>query len=435
MKNRKLCVISLFVVLIIIGVGQTLAQDKPQLTYWDTMNDQERVVFKEIVDQCAADVGVEAVYEYVPFSDAQNNYRTAAQAGNAPDILRTEVAWGPEFAALGYLLDISDPSVVTEPVTNEERATYLEAPFNYNTWGGKIWGLPQVTDAPALLYNKSLFKAAGLDPDNPPKTMDELRDAALKIAATGKSDAPVIGLGLPSAVYFFQPFMWAFGGGLIVPKDDGTYDIQVNNEGSVQALDFVKQMIADGAMGEPGVAYDPANQYTNNMAAFKEGRMGMLLNGPWATADILSGEAFADPDNLGVAPIPAGPAGQGSPVGGHGYTIYAGTQYPNEALALVRCFNNVENQVRLAKELNLVPTLLAAYDDPELAANKILQGFLEQMKVATNRPVLVAGGSIYTEFGPQYDAAILGERSSKEALDNTAAAWKILLQTEPQPPK
>ncbi len=427
---KKSVVLALFVLLAVLGAVQ--AQDTPTLTYWDTMNDQERVVFEEMITTCAAEVGVSVNYEYVPFSDAQNNYRTAAQAGEAPDILRTEIAWGPEFAALGYLFDLSDDTIFEEPVTEEEAASYLAAPFNYNTWGGGVWGLPQVTDAPAMLYNKALFEQAGLDPETPPATMEELDAAIRALAALGTADAPIYGMATLWDSYPFQAFMWAYGGDLITATDDGTYSIGINSEGTLEALALVKGWMDEGIVGP---AFDPANQYGNSMAAFKEGRAAIHIIGPWATTDILSGEAFADPENLGVAAIPAGPDGlQGSPVGGHEYTIYAGSLYPNESLALVRCLNSVENQVRLASELNLVPTVAAAYEDEALAENAILQGFLAQMNVARNRPVLVAGGQIYTEFGPQYSAFMLGEREAQEAMDNVAAAWELLLENEPEAP-
>jgi arabinogalactan oligomer / maltooligosaccharide transport system substrate-binding protein len=426
---RKAALFAVMLLLVAMGVQ---AQDEPTLTYWDTMNDQERVVFQEIAEACAAEVGVNLVYEYVPFSDAQNNYRTAAQAGEAPDVLRTEIAWGPEFSALGYLYDLSDDNIFDEPVTEEEAETYLEAPFNYNTWGGGVWGLPQVTDAPAMVYNKALFEEAGLDPENPPQTMEELEEAIQAIAALGTEDEPIYGMATLWDMYPFQAFMWAYGGELIVEEEDGTYSVGVNNEGTIEALEKVKSWMDAGLVGP---AYDPSNQYGNSMAAFKEGRAGIHIIGPWATSDILSGEAFADPENLGVAAIPAGPDGaQGSPVGGHEYTIYAGSEYPNEALALVRCLNSVENQVTLATELNLVPTVAAAYEDEALAENDILQGFLAQMNVARNRPVLVAGGQIYTEFGPQYTAYMLGERDAQEAMDNVAEAWEVLLEQEPPAP-
>jgi arabinogalactan oligomer/maltooligosaccharide transport system substrate-binding protein len=393
------------------------AQDV-SLVYWDTMNDNERPIMQEMIGECEAQLGYTVSYEYVPFSEAQNNYRTAAQAGNAPDILRTEIAWGPEFAALGFLYDITDS------VTQEERDSYIAAAFNYNVWHDRIWGLPQVTDAPALLYNKSIFEAAGLDPEAPPQTMEELQEAAQAIS---DMDGDVVGIATPAAAYFFQPFMWAFGGGLI---DSDDLEIHINDEGTIEALNFLTGLLESGAMGPE---YDPANQYNNNMTAFKEGTVGMIINGPWASSDILSGPEFVDnPDNLGVAPVPAGPAGQGSPVGGHEYTIYAGSPFPDDALELIRCLNSVEHQVRLASELNLVPTLLEAYEDEGLQENAVLQGFLAQMQVATNRPVIPAGGQIYTELGPRYDAVILGEQEPQEAMDAVAEAWQLLLDASPQ---
>ncbi len=415
---KKLSLMALVLVMLIgsTGVMSINAQEGVSLVYWDTMNDQERPIMQEIIAECEAELGYEVIYEYVPFSDAQNAYRTAAQAGNAPDILRTEIAWGPEFAALGFLYDITDQ------VTEEERASYLAAPFAYNVWHDRIWGLPQVTDAPALTYNKRLFAEAGLE--GPPQTMEELEQHALAISALGED---IYGLAQPWAEYAFQPFMWAFGGGLIDADD---LEIHINDQGTIDAFNFLLGMMENGAMNPN---FDPANQYGNSLLDFKEGRAGMYIIGPWATSDILSGPEFVDtPENLGVAPIPPGPVGQGSPVGGHEYTIYAGSPYPDDALALVRCLNTPERQARLATDLNLVPTVIAAYDDPALAENEILQGFLAQMEVATNRPVIPAGGQIYTDFAPNYQAVILGDLEPQEAMDNVAEAWQALLDASPQ---
>jgi len=414
---KRVILFTLLLGLLSFSAVTVTAQSNVSLIYWDTMNDQERPIMQDIIADCEAELGYEVVYEYVPFSEAQNNYRTAAQAGNAPDILRTEIAWGPEFAALGFLYDITDQ------VTEEERDSYIPAAFNYNEWSGRIWGLPQVTDAPALLYNKALFEEAGLNPENPPQTMDELREAALAISALSDD---TVGIAQLWASYPFQAYMWAFGGGLIDADD---LEIHINDQGTIDAFNFVRGMMEDGAMSSE---FDPANQYGNSMVAFKEGRAGMIFMGPWATSDVLSGPAFEDPANLGVAPIPAGPGGQGSPVGGHEYTIYAGSPFPDEALELIRCLNSVDHQVRLATDLNLVPTLLAAYEDPALEENDILQGFLAQMQVATNRPVIPAGGQIYTEFDPRFTAVMLGEQDPQVAMDAVAAAWQILLDQQPQ---
>lgn len=416
---KKLGFLALLVIMLVgvTGVINVGAQDV-ELIYWDTMNDQERVVMEEIVRGCETETGYTVIYEYVPFSNAQNQYKTAAQADEAPDILRTEIAWASEFASLGYLYDLTDL------VTEEERASYLPAAFDYNVWHEQIWGFPQVTDAPALFYNKRLFEEAGLDPETPPATVEELQAAAEAISALGDD---VHGIAQPFGAYAFQPFMWAFGGGLIDPDD---LEIHIADQGTIDALNFVMSLMESGAM-DP--VYDPANQYGNSLLAFKEGKAGMYVNGPWESANVLSGLEFAEtPENLGVAPFPAGPGGQGSPVGGHGYTVYAGSPFPEESVELIRCLNSYDNQLRLAAELNLVPTLLEVYADESLADNSVLQGFFAQMEVATNRPAIPAGGQIYTEFGPRYDAVILGDEDPQEAMDLIAAAWQTLLDSSEQ---
>ncbi|HRF94115.1 MAG TPA: hypothetical protein PLZ51_02920, partial [Aggregatilineales bacterium] len=94
--KARLILIALVATMLFLVSGLVVAQDV-EITYWDTMNDQEREVFGVIVEECATELGITVNYEYVPFDQAQATYRTAAQGDNAPDVLRTEVAWGPEF--------------------------------------------------------------------------------------------------------------------------------------------------------------------------------------------------------------------------------------------------------------------------------------------------------------------------------------------------
>ena len=76
----------------------------------------------------------------VPFGEAQNKFKTAAQSGSgAPDILRSEVAWTPEFASLGYLYALDGTPLL-------EGNDYLSAPLSSNVYDGKTYGVPQVTD-------------------------------------------------------------------------------------------------------------------------------------------------------------------------------------------------------------------------------------------------------------------------------------------------
>jgi arabinogalactan oligomer/maltooligosaccharide transport system substrate-binding protein len=390
------------------------AADKVTVTFWDTANDTEQPVMKQLVADCmTANPNIDVKYEPQPFDQTQTKFNTAAQANNAPDILRSEIAWTPQFADAGYLADITDK------VSKDDLADFLPAPLAYNMYKGKEYGIPQVTDAPAMLYNKAAFKAAGLDPDKPPKTMDDFLKAA---QALTKADGSQYGYMLTDGSYFFQPFMWAFGGGLI----DNDLKIHIADKGTVDALHFVLDL-RDKYKVMPK-DYDPANQYNNAMTAFKAGKVAILFNGPWARQDILTGDAFKDSTNLGVAPIPAGPDGkQGSPVGGHNYVIYAGSAHIDESYTIISCLDSAASQIKQAKANGTLPTRQSAYKDPAMQSDPITQGFLSQMKVATNRPVIPAGGQIYTAFDKDWSAVLTGSMTPEDAVKDIEKAWTDLL--------
>jgi arabinogalactan oligomer/maltooligosaccharide transport system substrate-binding protein len=410
--------LSIFIALLVLiipsnlfagGGKDTSVEEDATIVFWHTMNEQETVTLKSIIAEFQnANPKVQVQVEYVPFGDAQNKFKIAASAGNAPDVIRAEIAWTPEFADLGYLLDITDM------VSSKDKADYLDAPFNYNKYQGKIWGIPQVTDAPALLYNKKILKAAGYD--KAPATLAEME----KVVSDVKAKTGLEGFYMRGDAYWFQCFLWAFGGGLIDEKGN----IFINNANSIKALEYVVNQKDKLFPGE----IDFANDYNNAMALFKDGKVAMIINGPWATADVLSGKEFQDSSNFGVAPFPKGPGGkQGSPVGGHNYVVSSGTAYPKAAYKFIEFINQPKYQAMLAVKNNLLPTRKSSYAIAEVKANPIIQGFLSQMEVATNRPVIPEGGQIYTAFGPNFQAAWRGEKTPKEALDDISAAWKELL--------
>lgn len=381
------------------------------ITFTHTMNDQESPIIKEIAEGFE---GTTVEVTQIPFDGAQQAYDQQAAGGEAPDVFRAEIAWIADYAEKGYLLDLTDRI--------SDWDDFLAGPLAYGQWQGATYAVPQVTDALALLYNVSMFEEAGVEA---PTTMDEFVSAGQTLQDE---------LGLENAFYmrgdsyWLQPFLWAFGGGLLSVNDEGQVtEILVNNEGSVAGLEFLLNDVL-GTIAPAEV--DFANDYGNAMTAFKEGEVAMIFNGPWSTADVLSGAEFTDPENLGVAVIPAGPDGdKGSPIGGHSYVLYAAMDEATQecAVAFVQYLNSAENQARLATELNLLPTRQSAYALPDVEASRLIADFGVVIENATARPVIPEGGQIYTEFGPNFQAAWSGEKTAQEALDDVAAAWETLV--------
>ena len=393
------------VVVVAASVASASIQSKKAvtLTFWQTMNDQETVTLNGLVSKFeASHPGISVNVVYVPFDQRDAKFTAAAQAGKAPDVMRAEIADVANWAAQGFLADI------TKKVSAADKADYLPSAFSYDNFQGKIWGIPQVTDAPALLYNKKMFKAAGIK--QPPATMDQLSTDCNKFGA-GK------GIFIRGDSYFIQPWIWAYGGGLL---DYGAKQIQVADKGSVAGLTaYTKLFHSKCAFPDK----DFSNDYGNMQTAFKNGQVAMIVNGPWSTADILSGPAFKSSSNLGVAPVPKGPAGQGSPVGGHSYVIGRNTQHLDEAYTFMQWMSQSPQQAQFAIHNNLLPTRVSAYKIPAVRTNRLIVDFLKQMKVAKARPVTPQGGQIYSDFGPNMQKALNGSLSPAAALQATAQAW------------
>lgn len=127
-------------------------------------------------DDANQDIVVE--YRAVPFDDLVNESLRAFATGQAPDIVSFDNPDFAMFSSRGAMLDITD-RVKNSTVIKADN--YYAGPLNSVTWDGKYFGLPKYTDTIAVFYNKDLFKKAGLDPENPPKTWDELLDAARKL--------------------------------------------------------------------------------------------------------------------------------------------------------------------------------------------------------------------------------------------------------------
>ncbi len=382
------------------------------LTWWDTSDPtNEGPAFDELITRFNEEYpDVKINHQMVPFGEAQNKFKTAAEAGSgAPDILRAEVAWVPEFASLGYLYALDGTPAL------EDADDYFETPLSSNVFDGKTYGVPQVTDSLALLYNKQLFEKAGLDPENPPATWDEVEQAAQALTSKAKVD----GIFVNPAGYFMLPFMYGEGGDLV---DTDAQEIVVSSDANVKGLQTAVDLVKSGAAPKPPAA----DAYTAMMTAFNEGKVAMIINGPWEVNNIRNAENFGGVENLGIAPVPAGSVTAGAPVGGHNYVVYSGMDEAkaDAAIAFVNFMNSAESQAFLADELGLLPTRKSAYEIDSVANNPIVSAFSPVVDAAVARPWIPEGGQFFAPLDEMAVKVIVQGTDPKQALDDVAKTYK-----------
>lgn len=381
------------------------ASIKADLTWWDTSDPTaEGPVYDQLIKKFNEQYpNIKINHQMVPFADAQNKFKTAAQSGSgAPDILRSEVAWTSEFASLGYLYALDGTDLLKD---ND----FLESPLSSNVYEGKTYGVPQVTDTLGLMYNKKLLAKAGVDV---PKTWAELKKDAPIIKK--KTGASAIALG--SGGYYLLPFLYGEGGDLV---DTDAKKIVVNSAADIKGMQTAQDLVKSGASVKP-VANDAD---ATIQTLFQEGKVAMMINGPWTTASVEGAKGFGGIGNLGVAPVPAGSAGQGAPVGGHNYAIYSGMSdsKAQAAIAFVKFMTSPDSEAFTADKLGTLPTVQSAYAE---VTNKKVSMWEPAMKVAHARPWIPEGGLFFAPLDVMGTQVMVQGTDPKTALDKAAASFK-----------
>jgi len=384
-----------------------------ELTWWDTSDaTNEAPAYDELIAKFNEEYpNVTVKHETVPFDQTQNKFKTAAESGSgAPDILRAEVAWTPEFASLGYLYNLDGTAALEN--------NFLETPLSSNVYEDKTYGVPQVTDTLGLMYNKALFEKAGLDPEAPPASWDEVREAAKAL----KSKAGVDGIYINSGGYFLMPFLYGEGANLV---DTEAQTITVNSPEAVTGIETAQSMVKDGTAVKP-VANDP---YGTMMTLFKEQKVAMIINGPWEVAGISDDPNFGGIENLGVAPVPAGSAGQGAPVGGHNYVVWSGMDdtKAEAAAAFIAFMSSAESEAFIADELGLLPGNADSYD---MVTNERVALWADAMQVAQPRPWIPEGGQFFAALDTMATEVLIQGKPVQPAMDKVAETYQSEVVTD-----
>ena len=255
----------------------------------------------------------------IPDTQVITKLATSVQAGNAPDLVSFDLIYMPDFMKAGFLTDVTD-QLNADP----HYATHVQAYKDIATFEGKIYGVGFTPDVSVLAWNKDLFKAAGLDPEKGPTTVQEIVDDARKIRALG---GDTYGFWFSGAcpgcnIFVTSPMMVATGSKML-PKN-GTDDA-LTGDGVKVVLEALKTMWDEDMI--------PANAETdtgaNFVSAFTTGKIGIAGTGGF----LISLMQREHPEfNYGLTLLPGVEAGQVSGfVGGDVVAVPANGK--NEAAA------------------------------------------------------------------------------------------------------
>ncbi|MEV8033795.1 extracellular solute-binding protein [Streptomyces sp. NPDC002742] len=378
------------------------------ITWWDTSNaTNEAPTYQALAKQFEkANPTIKVKYVNVPFDQAQNKFDTAAGSKGAPDILRSEVGWTPAFAKKGYFLQLDGTAALAD------QAKFKSNLIEQAKFDGKTYGVPLVTDTLALVYNKALFKKAGIT--EAPKTWAELKADAAKIDTKDK----VYGYWGSTQAYYAQNFLYGEGTDTV---DATAKKITVNSAAAKKAYGTWLSLFSGQGLHK---ADTTADAYAHIQDAFVNGKVAAIVQGPWEITNFYKGSAFADKSNLGVANIPAGSTGKsGAPTGGHNLSVYAGSDKAHQeaSLKFVQFMTSAASQATIALKNSTLPTRDDAYT-AEVKANPGIAGYQGVLAAAQPRPALPEYSSLWGPLDTELPKIAGGKESLDKGLSNAELA-------------
>jgi len=251
----------------------------------------------------------------VPTDDYLPRLGTAAGAGELPDVVGLDVVFVPQFTTAGAFLDITD-RIGGLPFAGDLASSHIDV----GTVDGRQHVVPHTMDLSVLFYNKDLYTEAGLDPEQPPTTLEEFAEHARAIDALGGDvHGTFFGGNCGGCLVFtWWPSIWADGHEVM--NADGTESLLAAPE--AQAVYDVWKGLVDDEIVAPGTPDEAGPTWTG---VFPEGNIGIMPM-PSTTLGLMP-----DDFETGVAPIPGVGGGQSTFVGGDSIGISANSENPDQA--------------------------------------------------------------------------------------------------------
>ncbi|MCX8119169.1 MAG: ABC transporter substrate-binding protein [Desulfobacterota bacterium] len=337
------------------------------------------------------------------YDPTMQKVQTAIMAGNPPDIFMVEISELPTLLAMDAVLPLDDFIKKMEKGYWED----FYAPFRENaTVGGKIYGVPFQRSTPVLYWNKEAFKAAGLDPEKPPKTWDELKDYATKLNIKDKQWGVTISGGWND--WLFEAFVRQNGSYLISP--DGKR-ANFDSKEAIEALDFWVELKHRLKVGPPH------STWGSTPPDFVGGRTAMLYHSTGILTFLKRSAKF----DFGVAFMPMKKT-YGAAVGGANLMIAKKISKERQEAAwkYIEWMSNVKNVAEWSVASGYVAVRQSAYEDPAMkehvSKNPEYLVARDQLKYAHGKMMAKNFQKVREILKRQLDDAVAGKIAPAEAL-------------------
>jgi multiple sugar transport system substrate-binding protein len=372
---------------------------------------------------------------FMPTGAGENmKFFVSVAGGVPPDVVFVDGAQVASWAAMGVLRPLND--LMAE--TGVSRDDYFEPSWRQCEYNGKAWAIPAAADPNfALVWNKHFFRQAGLDPERPPRTIQELEDYALKLTVFDKK-GEIERLGflptfVPHGSIAVLTWGWAFGAKFY---DERTQQFTCDDPHAIEALKWILHMQKLYGGQERILNFESGFGFSAQ-EPFIQRDLAMSIAYIAYAQDILR---FAPDLEFGIGPMPVkqGVTPGSEWIGGWTMAIPYGTRgHEKQAFELIRwmCADKVGTRY-MGKTMKLLPAFRKSPffekdieegrpDDPEV---RVLKAFYEILQRAKRvRPVTPVSAYYMSELmralGRARNGSLTPEQALKEAREKVTEEW------------
>jgi multiple sugar transport system substrate-binding protein len=329
--------------------------------------------------------------------------RQEAKSGEC-DVFSSDVIWTAEFASQKWLYDLT-------PYVETRKDELIEATLETVTYDGKMWGMPQQTDAAFLYYRTDQV-------DEVPTTWQGVYELA------GQKDG-IVYQGAPYEGLTCDYLELAFAAGGQVLNEDGTEAV-IDSPENVKALQFMVDGVKDGIAANGVTTYmeEESRRY------FEAGRATFMRNWPYAYA-LGNADESKVKGKFDVVPFPEFEGGgKAGILGGHNQVVSVYSENPGGALKWIDYVTGTENQKAQMLSASQSSTLKATYDDPEIQDKYAFATQLrDAISQANARPVSPVYPQISQAIYKNVNEALAGRVSPEDALKTAQSEMQSALET------
>ncbi len=353
---------------------------------------------------------VKAVYAG-NYEETTTKALTAANAGQAPQVV---VLLSIDLFTLieeDVILPISD--IATSAEDQAWIDGFYDGFMKDAEFEGKTYAIPFQRSTPVFYYNKDAFRAAGLDPEAPPATWDEMiemgkvltqRDSNGNVTQWG-TRIPTLGLG----------GAWLFGG-LVVSKGDvlttetGT-EARINTPAALASLEFLLELSEEGVMAPGGISWGDTPK------AFLEGQTASMWTSTGNLAFVEENATF----DWGVGFLPGGD-GPGAPIGGGNFYVFSDTtdEEREAALDFIKFMTSPENAATWSMATGYVAPRPDVWETPQMKeyAARLPQALvaLDQLEYAEREFATFQRAKVTQYLVDAIESVVTGNADPAEAL-------------------